>query len=237
MREPEAELERESALALAFLDDYDPRAVLGVMGPLHHVTLRVGSDPNQLFEWAAERSGPRGSTQFRSYLKRDRKGLEVWDLTEIDSRRGPGFAHDAKLPWRPTVPLARAIADVTYLVRADARYARVKPWLARGLPIVDDPPAFPRAVGAILGDRIPGDQASILLDKLWVWVGEARSKSHAIEIAESVRHTRGTARLTVVHERLFALVVARGTDTKPVETDASLRRFEEGLRAALERAL
>ena len=240
-----------AACAAVELERVDGRDVLVALALLHHAASRSGEEAERLLEDAGRIGHPELRTLVRGFLDRPAAGRDLrdaWGWVEVEAPGGTGLLPWGFRPWMPTVDLASVAVAIAEMVSADM-YRADSPNLATEMPEVWLADAADPGLGSMLGaargtvtihgrlrPEASPDHAGQQLTIFLLETSDARAAKRLAQMASAGRPE--TALLGVSAGSLFTLVVARSwvEGVEAFETTGSLARFEEPLRAVMERS-
>ena len=240
-RESDTAAAGDAAVSLAMIDAdrVDWRDVLVALGLVGHVLVGLG-DTGAL---GAARDMATGDivSMIARFAPPSREDAEAatWGLRQVRTAYGIGYADAGVELYAPVTDLVDVALGVASLLEDDA-YRTVSVRVGEQLPVVWLPGTSPRRADRVVdrcrgcivistilsADAFDGAEAQ----QLTVFVVEARNAGDARSL-ESWSVGGSHAALTVRREAVVCVLVARSfvEGVAPFESDASLRRFEDGL--------
>ena len=241
------------ALALIELERIDYRDIFVALGVLGYACVRVGQDPRQLFEDASNRADQQIGEILRQYAQKSFVGKKLSELSyleEVTTKYGQCFLSTSFDKCEPTVDLVSVAVEIAEMLEAD-KYPSVGMQIATTLPSVWLRSVGETEVRAALEDAVAGVSVSAFPapgardaedgHSLLIFLTECGDEARASKLASFAREANHTSHAVIGCNvgRLFCLVIAHSImhGVAPVETAASLTRFEAGISIALRRAI
>jgi hypothetical protein len=229
-----------TALAIVDEERIDPRDLYPSLSLLHHAANRIGADAGALVSAAAALATRSVAQRMRDFLQRpaDEMDIRSWGQQEIATPLGAGFVNHDFGDYHPRRDLLPPALAIRALLERD-RYRVEGVALGSSLPPVwfGSPEAeslVARVTGvATIHASAHSDREQIAM----VFIAELSDAPTAERlVALAARATlENVAIAAVAHENLLCLLIGRSIvhGAPSIETNASLRRFVEPVRAAL----